>query len=264
MHRRRAFTLVELLVVIGIIAVLIAILLPALSRAKEQANRTACASNLKQLATAVIMYAQDSRDFMPYANDDDVAATAWKNGKGWLYDHTLPAMKGIGNMDVSGKAPPATPQDKYIEWVKYGTTYAYLKTTKVFHCPADAQPWNGGPTHPLATYMMNWACGGFGGNEGPTSKSLFLNGRRPGHKLSRMPPAGIIYWEADETSTNVHMYSDGTNQPENGITKRHGLGASVARFDGGVEWMTRKQYELEEKKKPGRLYCNPNYPNGYK
>ncbi len=57
--RRRAFTLVELLVVIAIIAILAAILFPVFARARENARRASCLSNLKQLGTAVVMYTQD-------------------------------------------------------------------------------------------------------------------------------------------------------------------------------------------------------------
>src|SRR5437660_113498 len=63
--RRRGFTLVELLVVIGIIAVLVGVLLPALTKARKQGYRTLCESNQRQLVQAIIMYAQNFKGALP-------------------------------------------------------------------------------------------------------------------------------------------------------------------------------------------------------
>ncbi len=68
MKKTRGFTLIELLVVIAIIAILAAMLLPALQSARERGRRGSCISNLKQIGTALMQYAQDNREKMPAGN----------------------------------------------------------------------------------------------------------------------------------------------------------------------------------------------------
>jgi prepilin-type N-terminal cleavage/methylation domain-containing protein/prepilin-type processing-associated H-X9-DG protein len=123
---RRGFTLVELLVVIGIIAVLISVLLPTLGRARESGRRVACLSNLRQVSLAVLMYEQQ-----------------WKR----LPGPSLPAILGY---DVVNIEPPIlTDYYKSRVLTNRDVLMKYVNNSKsVFNCPsaldmtAAATPWN--------------------------------------------------------------------------------------------------------------------------
>src|SRR5882724_198191 len=97
---QKGFTLIELLVVIAIIAILAAMLLPALTKAKSRAQGTGCMNNTKQLCLAWRLYAEDNRDALPYGYGLEAAAAPYVWVQGYLLDAT-PTDAGNWNYDTS-------------------------------------------------------------------------------------------------------------------------------------------------------------------
>lgn len=112
---RQAFTLIELLVVIAIIAILAAILFPVFARARENARRTSCLSNMKQMGLAAMQYTQDYDETYPYTITPASAWSQMPDGLSWL-----------------GNNPPA-----HLVWPQ--VLYPYHKSTQVFYCPSSRQ-----------------------------------------------------------------------------------------------------------------------------
>jgi prepilin-type N-terminal cleavage/methylation domain-containing protein len=235
-RERAGFTLIELLVVIAIIAILAAMLLPALAKAKDKAVRAQCQNNVKQITMSIHLYSNDARDFLPEPNWN----SPWLR-KGWLYDA---AGGSIPN-------PLVAPYNNNLALAyQTGLLWDFLKTVEVFRCPMDKTNtlW-AGRAQKLSSYLMNGALCGYG-KISPNS-----------YKVGDFRQDAIIFWQALET--NPADFNDGSSSPNEGITKLHSVGTTVGGVDGHVEYMkTLKFYAEQGLAGKNRLYCNPGTVDG--
>lgn len=128
MSPRKAFTLIEILVVIAIMAILAALLLPAMGKLRSTARKTECASNLRQIFTAMTLYAQENNNTHMYGHDY-VSNLDWFQKSSPLapYAGGAETLQRISVCPENRASIIPYPQDRYGQWVNnsYGYPYAY-------------------------------------------------------------------------------------------------------------------------------------------
>ncbi len=196
--QRLGFTLIELLVVIAIIAILAAILFPVFARARENARRASCMSNLKQMGLGAMMYAQD--------NDETLPPLAWSAGS-YLWPN--------------GSTNPRN------TW--FLRIYPYVKSTQLFNCPSSDIKWQGESTAQIS-YAMN-------ANLFPTEKNLayglplaaLVKASETLMMADAQGPASYTFFSA--------YYQPGTAN-ERGMSDRHMNGGVLNYTDGHAKWIS--------------------------
>jgi prepilin-type N-terminal cleavage/methylation domain-containing protein/prepilin-type processing-associated H-X9-DG protein len=188
-HSRQAgFTLVELLVVIAIIAILAAMLLPALSKAKERAQAIKCMNNTRQLMIGWNLYSTD--------NNEKLVSNG--GAPDWVYDEAMNWDFSIGNTNA---APMLDPDQSLMA--------SYVKSIGVYKCPSDTLPARNGPR--IRSLAMSGAVGGnpeintTAGQAAPYSQwgvAQFVAARRQSQLL--IPGPSMVFVVLDEHPDSVN------------------------------------------------------------
>jgi prepilin-type processing-associated H-X9-DG protein/prepilin-type N-terminal cleavage/methylation domain-containing protein len=232
---RFAFTLIEMLVVIGIIALLAAILLPTLAKAKENGRSINCVSNLRQLQLCWQMYADDYAGAL--CPNDDIDMISGGNGDNGVYMSQTSWCQGDARTDTNTAG------------IQGGLLYPYNTSPGIYHCPSDMstiQDQNGTPFPParVRSYNMSQSVNGLGMMIDPNSGYPVDTIQPCFEKLSTItnPPPSQLFVFIDENEFTLqddqfgypmvnYDYGVWWDMPSN----RHNQGANLSFADGHVE-----------------------------
>ncbi len=238
-----AFTLVDLLAIVAVLAVGFALLTPALARTKPNTPDFQCFNNLRQLGRAFLMYAGDNVERLAHPN------WGWTSD-GWLYPNT--ATTG-GTIPDPTLAPYKTnPMLAY----QGGLFWPYVKQMDTYRCPLDktgAAIWKL-RNNKLSTYVMNGVVCGYGDLSAGVT-----------YKLTDFRPDAFIMWEPESVSPTfgVNMYNDASNYPnptvDFALGRRHNKTSGIAMTaSGGVEFVNYAEWiKAASERGKNRVWCSP-------
>ena len=232
----KAFTLIELLVVIAIISILAAILFPVFARARENARRTSCLSNMKQIGLGVMQYTQDYDEKYPIAWYGTSAANIDTNPS-----------------KPSGRFRVGSPIGNYVTWMDF--IFPYVKSTQLFVCPSTRV---GSPTpnysYSVALNGLGAYVSAFGGTTPSDTPISLASVKRPAEVVCIIEYASSYAYMV--SPSNVLTYINDPAYPT--ILTPHLNGGNAIFADGHAKWRTRST--IASQIPTGATACNLSAP----
>ncbi|HCE44054.1 MAG TPA: hypothetical protein DET40_10945 [Lentisphaeria bacterium] len=204
---RKVFTLIELLVVIAIIAILAAMLLPALKNAKDKAQAAICMNNQKQLGLAFLTYAADFNFYMPLGTRSWQPFTTW--GQANFFNDYLNGKAAWNGTQVTNKS-----------------TIAKSNAGLLYHCPMGPTTWTVNQFDELLSYRRNYQTAEYWETWCKASRIDVRNPERWGVLVE----ASSVWDDAFIDKHSIWV--------SNGLNTRHSKGANVLFIDGHAQWIS--------------------------